>query len=353
VISALSLQFGKITTKSMVSKRGIVLMNLGSPDSTSVKDVKKYLIEFLMDKRVIDKPFLFRYLLVRGIIVPFRAPKSAHAYRSVWTEKGAPLVLLTRELEKLVQASTADTVEIAMRYGNPSPQEAFDNLLRRNPRLEEVVLLPLYPHYAASSYETAVVYAEEIYKKQSYPFRLRTVPVYYNNAHYIQALAAGIKPYLAQPFDKIIFSYHGVPERHISNGDTTGCHCLKTENCCQTPSLAHRQCYRHQTFETTRLVKEMLQLPDDMVEQTFQSRLGRDPWLRPYTAQRLTELPAEGVKKLLVVCPAFVSDCLETLEEIAIVGKASFLASGGTSFTAIPCLNTHPQWVETILKLVD
>ena len=334
-------------------KRAVVLMNLGSPDSTEVKDVKRYLDEFLMDGRVIDKPWPLRALLVKGIIVPFRAPKSAEAYRSIWTKEGSPLIVISRQLRDALAAQVEEPVAIAMRYGNPSPRAAFDALVKENPDLEEVIAIPMYPHYAMSSYETAVVYAEEAHKKGGYSFKLTTIKPYYNDPLYIEALCDSMRPYLDQPYDHILFSYHGVPERHIYKGDVTGSHCLKTPDCCDRPSAAHEYCYRHQCWVTTKLVTEKLRIPKEKWGFSFQSRLGRDPWLQPYTAQRLEELPGEGKKNILVVCPAFVSDCLETLEEIAEEGKESFMHKGGESFTAIPCLNLHPLWVGALAKWVD
>ncbi|HEY0355320.1 MAG TPA: ferrochelatase, partial [Flavisolibacter sp.] len=296
-------------------KRAIVLMNLGSPDSTEVKDVKRYLDEFLMDKRVIDKPWLFRAMLVKGIIVPFRAPKSAEAYKSIWTEKGSPLIVISRQLAGALDKELEEPVTIAMRYGNPSPKAAFDELVGAHPDLEEVIAIPMYPHYAMSSYETAVEYAKEQHQKGKYAFRLTTIKPYYNNEEYLHALTESIRPYLGEDWDHILFSYHGVPERHIYKGDITGQHCLKQADCCNTPSPAHEFCYRHQCFVTTQLVTQRLNIPAGKWSQSFQSRLGRDPWLQPYTAARFEELPKQGIKKILVVCPAFVSDCLETLEE--------------------------------------
>jgi len=333
-----------------MTKRGIILINLGSPDSTEVKDVRRYLNEFLMDERVIDMPYLQRLLLVKGIIVPFRAPKSAAAYKSIWWKDGSPLIVLTKQLQQAVQQHLDEPVEIAMRYGNPSPKEAYDKLLQQSPGIEEVIILPLYPHYAMSSYETGVEYMKEIYKKYKYSFNLTFIDPFYNDADYIHALAESIKPYVQEAYDKILFSYHGIPERHVIKCDSSKKHCLKVNDCCHVASPAHAYCYRHQTIITTELVSKALALPKEKTEQTFQSRLGRDQWLLPYTAKRLTELPAEGIKKLLVVCPAFVSDCLETLEEMAEEGKEIFLHAGGESFTLIPCLNLHPLWINTIAK---
>lgn len=333
-------------------KKAVVLMNLGSPDSTNVKDVKKYLDEFLMDERVIDKPWLLRALLVKAIIVPFRAPKSAEAYKSIWTEKGSPLIIISQQLRDALEKEIDEPVAIAMRYGNPSPKNAFDELVEKNPGLEEVIAVPMYPHYAMSSYETAVEYAMEQYKKGGYKFKLITIKPYYNNEEYLNALCESIRPHVKNDYDQLLFSYHGVPERHIYKGDITKQHCLKIPDCCDTPSPAHQYCYRHQCWTTTKLVTERLQIPKEKWGFSFQSRLGRDPWLQPYTAIRLAELPKEGVKKLVVACPAFVSDCLETLEEIAKEGKESFLHNGGESFEMIPCLNVHPLWVRALAKWI-
>ncbi len=333
-------------------KRGVILMNLGSPDSTSVKDVRRYLDEFLMDERVIDKPYLFRKILVSGIIVPFRAPRSAEAYRSIWTDAGSPLIDITRGVQKALQEQVSDPIEIAMRYGNPTVKSAYDQLQKKVPDLEEVIAIPLYPHYAMSSYETAVEYAKKIHSKYKYPFKLRFVKPFYNHPYFINAITESIRPYLSQPYDHILFSYHGIPERHVMKTDPTGSHCLKVNNCCALNSMAHATCYRHQIIVTTNLVAERLQIPRDKYSFSFQSRLGRDEWLKPYTAKRFEEMPAEAIKKLLIVCPAFVSDCLETLEEIAVEGRESFIHSGGESLTVIPCLNTDPLWIETLAKWI-
>lgn len=331
----------------MQKKTGIILMNLGSPDSTEVKDVRRYLDEFLMDGRVIDYPYLFRTLLVRGIIVPFRAPKSAEAYRTIWTKEGSPLLVISRGLRDAVQAQVDAPVVLAMRYGNPTPEAAFEELLRREPGLEQVFAIPLYPHYAMSSYETAVEHVRATHQAKGYGFSLFFKDAYYNDAAYIKALAESMRPSLAAPHDHILFSYHGVPARHIRKSDPTGSHCLSSGACCNVPSPAHARCYRHQVFETTRLVAAELGLSPDRYSISFQSRLGKG-WLQPFTDKRLEEMPGEGIKKLLVVCPAFVSDCLETLEEIAERGKESFMEAGGTDYTAIPCMNTHAAWVNVL-----
>jgi ferrochelatase len=333
-------------------KRGIILMNLGSPDSTEVPDVRKYLDEFLTDKRVIDS-WLVRNLLVRTVIVPKRAPESAKAYRTIWTKSGSPLIRITGELAKKLQERLPEPVSFAMRYGNPGMERAYETLLEKIPDLEKVVAIPLYPHYAMSSYETAVEHAKEIHRKKKYGFKLEFIPPFYRDPGYIHAMAENMRPHLQKEFDHLLFSFHGIPERHLMMSDPTHKHCLRSADCCSVPSLTHATCYRHQCLQTMNMVVEELGLPQQRFSFSFQSRLLKDPWLRPYTDFRLQEMPGEGIKKLLVVCPAFVSDCLETLEEIEIRGKESFLASGGTEYEMIPCLNTHPLWVQTLADLVQ
>jgi ferrochelatase len=335
----------------MTTKRGIVLMNLGSPDSTSVKDVRRYLNEFLMDGKVIDVPYLLRFLLVKGIIVPFRAPKSAEAYASIWTKDGSPLVVLTQQLQQQLQQYVDEPVEIAMRYGNPSPAEAYDNLMKKVPGLEEVLAIPLYPHYAMASYETAVDYAKEIHQKNKYPFKLSFIKPFFDEADYINAMVENARPFLKEPYDHILFSYHGIPARHLTKVDPTGGHCMKVNDCCNTASSAHTTCYRHQCFVTTKLMVEQLNIPADKYSISFQSRLGKG-WLQPFTDIRLQQMPKEGIKKLVILSPAFVSDCLETLEELQDRGKEEFMTAGGESYTAVPCLNTHPAWVKTVADWV-
>lgn len=332
-------------------KRGILLMNLGSPDSTEVKDVARYLNEFLLDERVIDYPWLFRKILVSGLIVPKRAPLSAEAYKTIWTKDGSPLIHISRQLQAALQEIVTEPVEIAMRYGSPSPKDGFEKLLRRNPDIEEVVAVPLYPHYAMSSYETAVEYARLIHQQEKYSFNVRFIKPFYNHPSYIAALAESMRPYLGQDYDHILFSYHGLPARHLKKSDVTGRHCLKVADCCNVNSMAHNTCYRHQVFTTTKLVMDQLQIPKEKYSISFQSRLGKG-WLEPFTDIRLEQMPQEGIKKLLILCPAFVSDCLETLEEIAERGKEIFMHAGGESYTFIPCMNTQPMWVETVKTLV-
>lgn len=331
-----------------MAKKAILLTNLGSPDSYETRDVKNYLGEFLMDGNVIDIPYLLRLLLVKGIIVPFRAPKSAKKYKTIWTENGSPLVHITNELAKLVASHTGLPTYVCMRYANPTPDATLKKIQQENPDLQELVMLPLYPHYAMSSFGTAVDHVKQAYQLGKYGFALNVVKPFYDHSDYIASLSSSIEPFLQREYDHILFSYHGVPERHILKSDITKSHCLQSESCCSTPSPAHEFCYRHQVIETTKKVVQKLNIPPNKYSFSFQSRLGRDKWLKPFTAGLLQEFPEKGVKKLLIACPAFVSDCLETLEEIQMEGKEIFMRAGGISFEMIPCLNDRPDWVQTI-----
>lgn len=331
----------------------VLLANLGSPDSFEVKDVRRYLGEFLMDERVIDAPYFFRLLLVKGIIVPFRSPRSAAKYRKVWTENGSPLIHISKQVQKALQQKIQIPVELCMRYGNPTPETAFEKLILSNPDLKELVLVPLYPHYAMSSYETAEEQIKRIHSQRKYTFSLKVVRPFYSNPQYIQALANSIKPFLEGSFDHLLFSYHGLPERHIRKSDPTRKHCLVNENCCIAGSEAHRTCYRHQVLTTTQLVANALGLPKHKFSSSFQSRLGADAWLKPNSAEHFVDFPKHGIKKLVVVCPAFVSDCLETLEEIQMEGREIFLRNGGEEYRVVSCLNDRSEWIETLAELVN
>jgi len=284
-------------------------------------------------------------------MVPFRAPKSAEAYETIWTKEGSPLIVISKQLRDAVQLQLEMPVEITMRYGNPTPEAAFEKLLEKLPGMDEVVAVPLYPHYAMSSFETAVEFVKEIHRKKKYGFSLNFIDPYFKKPDYIEAMAENMKAYLNKEYDHILFSYHGVPARHIMKSDITGKHCLQSPDCCNTPSPAHAYCYRHQCLTTTRLITEKLAVPKEKFSISFQSRLGKG-WLEPFTDVRLKEMPKEGIKKLLIVFPAFVSDCLETLEEIEMRGKESFMEAGGETFTMIPCLNTHPFWVKALCRWV-
>ncbi len=333
--------------------KGVLLVNLGSPDSTNPKDVKKYLDEFLMDERVIDVPYWLRAFLVRGIILNTRPKKSAAAYQKIWWDEGSPLIVLSERLQAKVQDQTELPVALAMRYGNPSLKSGLQELYDKG--VKDVLMIPLYPQFAMATTETIVVLAEELRKEFFSDMKITDVPAFYDKPEYIKALSNSIKDYLSdKDYDHIMFSYHGVPERHIRKSDITKSHCKIDGSCCNTPSKAHEFCYRHQCFQTTKNVINELGLDEDKVTTTFQSRLGVDPWLQPYTDRTLVKkAEKDGVKKLAIVTPAFVSDCLETLEEIAMEGKEEFIEAGGEEFHTVPCINDSDEWVAVLAKWIN
>lgn len=333
-------------------KKGILLVNLGSPKSTSVEDVKEYLDEFLMDEKVIDYRWFFRALLVRGIILKTRPQKSAEAYKTVWTDEGSPLIVITKKIQKKLQKLVSVPVEIGMRYAEPSIQSGIQKLIDQG--VTDIVLFPLYPQYAMSTTETVVDKAEEVRKRFFPEVNIKYVPPFYNKDSYIDCLAESIREKLPEQFDALQFSYHGVPERHIYKTDKSKTCRLDNETCNHSTNELHNQlCYRHQCYKTTELVAEKLGLPKEKVLVTFQSRLGKDKWIEPYTDETLEQLPQRGVKNLAIVCPAFVSDCLETLEEIAEEGKEEFLHAGGEQFHYLPCLNDEDRWIQVVKTLCE
>ena len=332
--------------------KGALLVNLGSPESTKTKDVKKYLGEFLMDERVIDIPFLLRTLLVKGIILNTRPKKSAAAYKKIWWKEGSPLIVLSERLHKKVAEKAEIQVELAMRYGNPSLKNGIQKLADKG--VTEIYLIPLYPQFAMATTETITVLAEKLVKKYFPQITLKHLPAFYNKSDYIKVLSNSIKQELdiTKP-EHLLFSYHGVPERHILKSDITKSHCKIDGNCCKTKSLAHEFCYRHQCYETTQQVASVLNLKEGTYSTSFQSRLGKDPWLQPYTDATIESFAKNGIENLAVVTPAFVSDCLETLEEIGLEAKHSFKENGGEKFTTIPCLNDNEEWAETLAKWIN
>lgn len=334
--------------------KGVLLVNLGSPDSPTPKDVKPYLDEFLMDKYVIDYPYLFRVFLVRGIIIGLRnrAEKSAEAYQQIWWDEGSPLIVLSERLHKKVQAKTDMPIALAMRYGKPSIKTGLIELHQKG--VTDVLVLPLYPQHAMASTQTITELANKIQKEQFPNMKLTHFPAFYNRKEYIVAQAESIKKHLGDfDYEKLVFSYHGIPERHIRKSDVTKSHCRIDGKCCQTPSKAHEFCYRHQCFETTKQIIEYLGIPREKVMETFQSRLSGDKWLEPYTDVEIDNLAKNGVKKIAVVTPAFVSDCLETLEEIAMRAKEDFISNGGEEFLAIPCMNEDELWIDALHTWIE
>ncbi len=331
--------------------KGVLLVNLGSPASPSVPDVRRYLREFLMDGRVLDVNWLLRFCIVHFAILPSRPKLSAHAYQSVWTPEGSPLIVISQKVRAKLQEKVKVPVELAMRYQEPSIRNALQALARKS--VDDLLLIPLFPHYAMSSYETAVVRVQQLAAMTAPRMKLQVQPPYFDQPDYIAALVGSAWEFLAGGYDHLLFSFHGIPERHIRKSDPTKCRCLQSPNCCEAPSPAHGTCYRAQCFKTVAAFTKAAAVPNEKYSVAFQSRLGRTPWLKPYTDQELPLLPARGIRKLLVICPAFVSDCLETLEEIGMRGRKSFLDAGGSDFALIPCLNEHPLWIEALVKMVN
>lgn len=339
-----------MTTQTKPTQPGVLLVNLGSPDSPSVPDVRRYLREFLMDGRVLDAPWPIRFGVVHFAILPSRPKESAEAYHKIWTPEGSPLIVSSRRLQQELGNRVPVPVELAMRYQNPSIPDAVGRLARAG--VEDLLVVPLFPHYAMSSFETAAVRVEEEVRRQAPGMRVRIQAPYYEDPDYIAALVDSAAPYLAGSWDHLLFSFHGIPERHLRKSDPTGRHCLQVPDCCHVPSPAHERCYRAQCFRTVKAFVAATRLPADRWSVAFQSRLGRDPWLKPYTDLELERLAKAGVKRLLVMCPAFVSDCLETLEEIRMRGGETFQAAGGEALTQIPCLNEHPRWIAALETMV-
>jgi ferrochelatase len=331
--------------------KAVLLVNLGSPDSPAVPDVRRYLREFLMDPRVLDINPVSRFCIVNFFILPTRPQKSAEAYQAIWTGKESPLVSTSRNVQKLLQAQVNVPVHLAMRYQNPSIPDAIKKI--RAEGVTDLFLVPLFPHYAMSSFESAVERVKEVARSVAPRMNIRVQPPYYNHPDYIEAMAEVAKPFISADFDHLLFSFHGVPERQIRKSDPTGSHCLSVPNCCEQSSPAHATCYRAQCFATVQAFVRKTGLKPSQYSVSFQSRLGRTPWLRPFTDEVIPQLARQGVKKLLVTCPSFVSDCLETTEEIGIRGRELFIEAGGKYFDLIPCLNGHPLWIKTLQNMVE
>lgn len=333
--------------------KGLLLVNLGTPDAPETGAVRRYLREFLSDPRVLDIHPLGRSLLLNFIILPFRSPKSAHAYSTVWTEQGSPLMVHSRALATAVAGRLADeyAVELAMRYGNPSLPDAVARLRARG--VTDFTVMPLYPQEAPSSSGSTLARTYEVLSQSWDVPNVRAVPAFHSHPAFLDAFAEVARPTLADArAEYVLFSFHGVPERHVKKSDPTGQHCLASASCCDALTDVNRHCYRAQCFSTARGLAQRLGLPDGGWSVSFQSRLGRTPWVHPYTDLVLPELAARGIKRLAVMCPAFVADCLETVEEVGMRERERFLKSGGESLTLVPSLNAHPAWVDAVVRLV-
>ncbi len=357
--SADTIAYRQIYQDMHVAKTGILVLNLGSPDAPTVPAVRKYLREFLMDPFVINLPYVLRWVLVNVLIVPFRSKSSAEAYRAIWLNDSdpAPLIKYSKELVKAFTLMLDQRqhlkndfrVALAFRYGNPSLASALKELLSEG--VEEILLLPQYPHHADSTRTTSIEKVKSELASLGVSPNLGVLPAFYKDPAYIAALVQTCRDNVPENTDHLLFSFHGLPEQHILDAGKPYNHCLK-ENCCQTPSPAHATCYRHQVYTTAKLVAESLGIESYSV--CFQSRLGRQQWLRPYTDHVLQSLPKSAgelppSKNIAVICPAFTADNLETLEEIDIRGRQLFMQAGGKSFTLVPCLNDNPTFVKLLV----
>lgn len=326
-------------------------MNLGSPDEPTAQSVARYLREFLMDPMVIDRPWWLRFLLVNGVIVPFRRHRSAHAYQRIWTDRGSPLKIHTAALAKEVQAELGPTwrVDWAMRYGSPSLQSLLELLASEQPK--ELVVLPLYPQWAKSSGGTVI----EMVRRAAVRFqgRVEVIEPFFGKTEFIEPYVRLIQEsWSKQPGDYLLFSFHGLPERHVREIDAAVGGCLQRPHCCDQLTERNQRCYRAQAFETARLISQKLHLVTADWGISFQSRLGREPWIQPFTDRVLPELIKSGRRRVVVVCPAFVADCLETLEEIGLNARDQVRALGG-ELILLPCLNERRDWAQALSKAIQ
>lgn len=324
---------------------GLLLINLGTPKNPDASSVRSYLRVFLTDKRVIDLPALFRYILVYFFILPLRAKRSAHAYQTIWTEHGSPLLYHSQNLLAQVQQQLGIHYEVAlgMRYGEPSIASALSQLKH----CESLTILPLYPQYSSAANGSSIEAALKIISLWDIIPSIKIIRDFFHHPAYIKAQAELIKPYIHEEAH-LLFSYHGIPERQITKNDCKSV-CKDT---CPVLAQSNQGCYKAQCHQSSRLLAKELQLSEQQYSTAFQSRLGRTPWIKPYTDEVLNQLASQGVKKLVVVCPSFVADCLETLEEIGIRARQQWSMLGGTELIVVPCLNDHPLWVQAISKII-
>ena len=326
-------------------KMGVLLVNLGTPHSFRPKDVKKYLTEFLTDRRVIDLPFLKRQLLVRGVIVPKRVKASAKLYASIWTKQGSPLLYYGQQLAEKLQEKLGEEylVQLAMRYQTPSIEEG----LRALKTCRKLIIFPLFPQYASATTGSVHEKVMSLLSKWEVIPEVHFLSNYAAHPAFIAAHLLRAKEYDLSRYDHILFSYHGLPEKQLKKSDPTGT-CLINKECCKK----NPHCYAAQCLQTTQKIAEGLNLPREKWTLSYQSRLGKSPWIRPYSDEVLKTLAKEGKKRVLVFSPAFVADCLETLEEIASGYRSLFLSHGGETLDLAEGLNDHPAWIDAIQKII-
>ena len=328
----------------------VLLVNLGSPKELNKKSVKEYLKSFLSDDLVVDIPKFFQQLILRAFILPFRPRKTLHAYEQIWTKEGSPLIVSTKKIAEKLNKKTNWRVETAMRYEDPSIENALKTLKQKG--CNKLFVVPLYPHNAMATTITTEEEVKRVAKSLFYDVELIFIKPFYNNPKYLDALKKSIDPFVEKiNFDKLIFSYHGIPKRQAKKTDITGSHCFSSADCCETICPGSSNCYKAHTVQASNKVAEELGLSDNQWEIAYQSRLGPG-WLTPFTDRRLAEMPSKDLKSVLVVCPSFISDCLETLEEIEIRGRDTFFNSGGEKMTYIPCLNDSNDTINLLESLV-
>lgn len=332
-------------------KKGVLIINLGTPDAPEFWAVWRYLKQFLLDGRVIDIPTIKRNLLVRGIILPTRTRNSTNLYKELWTEEGSPLKVYGYQVVEGVRKELGDDyeVELAMRYQNPSIESAIEKLLAKN--VSEIIVFPMFPQYASASTGSAHEEVMRVLTKKQVIPTVKMINSYYDFEPMIEVYAENAKKYNLEEYDHIIFSYHGIPQRQILKADNCN-HCLKTADCCQSISIKNQFCYSAQSYGTTKALVEKLGLKEGTYTTSFQSQLGSDPWTKPATIKVIEELAKKGAKKLLIFSPAFVADCLETTVEILTEYQEEFEEMGGEHIDLVESLNAHPKWISAIASLV-
>ncbi len=332
--------------------QGVLLLNIGTPDSTSVPDVRRYLAQFLADPRVIDIHPVARWLLLHAIILRFRPKRSAEAYKKIWTDRGSPLLYHCQDLTAALSERFAGqaSVRLAMCYGNPSMSEAMDAFALEG--IDQIAVLPLFPQYSSATMGSAIEGAQTVANSRWNMPLLQFIGEHPEDPGYIAGLAAILQPALDTAPDHVLFSFHGLPERHVQKSDPSGKHCLATDDCCAVQVAANRRCYRAQCFLTARALQAAVGLADEQLTIAFQSRFGRTPWIGPHTEDVLAELGRKGVQRLVVAMPSFVADCLETVEELGIRGREIFTDAGGGELILLPCLNATPTWIDGLEALL-
>ena len=334
-------------------QKNVLLINLGSPKSLNIKDIRAYLFEFLSDKFVVDLPKLLQQFIVRLIILPFRSRKTRNAYKAIWSSKGSPLIENTKIIAHSLKQKTGWNVDIAMRYQNPSIKDSILSFKKR--KVKEIVIVPLYPHHAMSTTYSTKVEVDRIIKQYYPELRYSIIKPFYDHPKYIHALSEQLKPFISNQMDKVIFSYHGLPERHMRKSDASGEHCLQSSFCCEIDCEPARKCYRSNVLKTSELVAEKLNLNKKQWVASFQSRVTiiDRKWLRPFTDIVLKNLPKKRVNNIVIICPSFIVDCLETLEEIDIRARELFYKAGGKKFNYAPCLNNDKNFIGMLEQLIS